>query len=176
MMLLNIRLSQREKFLLLLFFMTLTFYLFFRIEYKRIEEYFLKKTELEQKKASLSLLQNIYNDKSSIEAAMKLEIKKLPADDRISDYIIEVDSWAAAEEVTLISIKAGEIIEDAKNKVKILPVEVIGEGKRDSLIEFLKHVENHERLSRINNIKMEHLGESELWRVTVTVDLFYLTG
>jgi len=176
MMLLNIRLSQREKFLLLLFFTTLAFYLFFKIESPRIEEYFLKKAELEQKRASLSLLQNIYDDKSSIEAAMKLEIEKLPTDDRISDYIIEVDSWAAAEKVTLISIKAVEIIEDGENKVKILPVEVVAEGKRDSLMEFLKHVENHERFSRINNIKMEHLGKSELWRVTVTVDLFYLTS
>lgn len=169
-MLLKISLTQREKALLLLFFVATAFYWFFKTGYHQIEDYFLKKTELEQKRISLSLLQGIHDKKSGIEAAAELELKKLPDDDRIADYIIDIGGRAAAEGVRLVLIKAGEVSED---EVKILPVEITVEGDKESLIKFLKHIENYERICQIEKINMDYMERLGLWKLTVTVDLFY---
>ncbi|WP_041423895.1 type 4a pilus biogenesis protein PilO [Thermosediminibacter oceani] len=166
----KIRLTKREKALLLLFFVTVALYLFYRTGYRQIEDHFKKKIELEQKRLSLSLLQRIYDKKSGIEDAAKLELKKLPDDDKIADYIINIEGWARAEGVRLVLIKAGEVSGD---EVKVLPVEITVEGDKESLLKFLKRIENFERLSKVEKINLVYAELSGFWTLTVTVDLYY---
>lgn len=169
----NKKLSRREKILLLLFFITCTSFVFFKIGYGYIEKYFLIKSELQQKRATLSLLQGIYRNKDSIDGSIKSRLMKLPADDEISVYIVKIESWAKAENIGLISIKPGKIVENGKSKAKVLPVEIMVECTRDSFIRFLNHIENYERISQVSRVIMEYTGKDDRWKGKLKVNLFY---
>jgi type IV pilus assembly protein PilO len=167
------KLTRREKILLSLFFITCTFIAFYKIGYGWIEKYLLTKAEVQQKRAVLTLLQGIYSNKDSIDEVIKTSLVELPSDDEISTYIVKVESWARNENISLLSIKPGEIVENGKSKVKVIPVEITLEGKRDSFIRFLNYMESFERISQVSRVTMEYTGKADLWKSTLTVNLFY---
>lgn len=169
----NIKLTRREKILLMLFVLTCIYVAFYKTCYGRMREYLAMKAEAQKKREIFALLQGIYTNQEDISDRIKNSLSKLPTEEKITDFIIELENWAKAENITLYSIKPGEIAETGISKVKSIPVEITLEGQKESLIRFLSRMESFERISQLGRVSLEFSGADELWRSEMTIYLFY---
>lgn len=109
-------------------------------------------------------------------------VKKVPTDKNLSEFIIDVEKWAKAKDVTVISICPQNTVAEnvAGTTADVIPCEITINGDFDSLLNFLSELENYSRLSRIDSIELNAptyvmAKATSMWKLVVKISLYYLT-
>jgi Tfp pilus assembly protein PilO len=110
-------------------------------------------------------------------------INTVPKNKEIPKFLMDVEKWANASNITIISLypqrTMTEDIEDVT--INVIPFEIKISGKYDALLDFLSEMENYSRISRIYGIELKTYRDSDsvvnsslLWELVIKVNLYYL--
>jgi len=132
-------------------------------------------------RSSYEKLYKNYLDYDKILAEYKDLIIKVPVNNDISKFIIDMEEWTECSGISLISIipqkTKTEQIEETD--INIIPCEVTICGEFDLLLSFISELETYSRICRINDLQLTALSENISystfeWKLTVNVSLYYI--
>lgn len=177
--------STKKNGLLYLILICLTIYLLYFLLTPKIGKLNSLKNQLtavNDERASYEQLYKKYLDYDKTIAEYNDLIKKVPLDDDLPKFIIDIEEWCQNSDISLISIVPQETkteqIEEIE--VSVLSCEITMNGNFDLLLAFVGLLENYSRVCRINELHLsgpsgKDSSPSSDWKLTVNISLYYIT-
>jgi Tfp pilus assembly protein PilO len=177
----RISLSNREKLLVSVLAVAVMIYLYLNYllfpSYERVNEL---KSELQQKKLiavnkdaaekKLSALDNLLEDEQLQFEALE---KKMPYNVRLPELVVNIDKKVKDLGMEIKSISIGDV-DQANKDYGIIPVNVTLEGKYDSVLEFIKYIEDNERKYVVDNFVLSPVKRAEPMPFSISMRTFVL--
>lgn len=156
------KMSKREKFLIILLSAAALAYLYLNFSlFPNLSRISKLESELTSRKLAANNKAEAYEKLEDIDKQIEKSREKLkeienkvPASIRIPELIYDFDSEIRRQGMNFKSISVGEA-DYANGGYGIVPVNVSLEGKYDDIIEFIKYIENSERLFIIDSFKID---------------------
>ncbi len=177
----RISLSKREKLLVSVLAVAVLVYLYLNYllfpSYERVSEL---RSELQQKKhiavnkeaavKKLAALDSLLEDEQLKLAALE---KQIPYNVKLPELIVSIDEKIKEMGMDIKSISIGDV--DRTNKeYGIIPVNVTLEGKYDSVMEFIKYLEENERKYVVDSFELAPFKRAEPMPFTISMRTFVL--
>ncbi len=172
---------EMKLFLLFAFFLVFcTLYLVFAPRIFKLNTLKAQLMEVNKEKSSYESLYEKYYGYDKILDKYSDLLKKVPAHNDLSGFLIDMEKWTEDLEITLISIVPQKYTtgDFTDIEVSIVPCDITVGGDFNSLLSFVAKLENYSRVSQIDELRLTKTIENTLdsnvvWTLTVKISLYY---
>jgi len=184
LLLLNRNLTKRELWLIILLFICLVLCCLYFILAPRIVKLNSLKDHLSAVNNEKSLYEKFYKEHfnyDKILAEYKDLVKKVPMNNDLSKFVVDIEKWVQENDIALISIFPQKTITEniTGTDINIIPCEITVCGDFNLLLSFISQLENYSRILQVDELQLTtpiaELAKSKFpWKLTIKVSLYYL--